>query len=212
MPDITNSMLKHITGLKWIGDVSLEDADVLVGHGQRSKNILEFGSGGSTQLLAQCRPDSLISVETDPRWISVTKNRLAKINGVPAVDFRSYTVDFDQEFDLIFVDGVDHLRREFAIQTWRYLRVGGVMLFHDTRRFQDFQNVAWVAQLYFNEISKVDVNAPATNNQTSNMSVIYKKSHEPYVNWNHTENKPAWAYGTLDSEQELCIAGWSGSS
>lgn len=70
------------------------------------------------------------------------------------------------------------------------------MLFHDTRRFQDFQNAAWIAQLYHTEISRIDVNAPASDSQASNISVIHKKISEPYVNWNETEGKPLWSYGS----------------
>lgn len=195
-------MLEHIIGLKWIGDLSLEDADVLANYSKRSDNILEFGCGGSTQIISQCCSKSIISVETDTKWIAATQERINKIGATP-VQFLNYTTQFDKQFDLIFVDGVDSLRREFAIETWKYLNVGGVMLFHDTRRFQDFQNAAWVAQLYFNEIATIDVNAKASNDQSSNITVIHKKNYEPYVNWNYTEDKPIWAYGTLDSEQEL---------
>jgi predicted O-methyltransferase YrrM len=198
-------MLTHINGLKWIGDLSLEDADILASYAKQSKQILEFGCGGSTQILAQCQPSVLISVDTDSRWIDITKTRLEKLTNIPQVLFQTYTTSFNQSFDLILVDGVDNLRREFAIETWKYLSVGGVMMFHDTRRFQDFQNAAWVAQLYFNEISKIDVNAQTSNGKSSNITIIHKKAHEPYVNWNHTENKPQWAYGTLDGEQELWI-------
>lgn len=198
-------MLENINGLKWIGDLSLEDADVLFQYGKKSKNILEFGCGGSTQILAQCFPKNLTSVDTDPRWILATQRRLDQIKDGSKVKFSSYTTNFNDQFDLILVDGVDHLRREFAIETWKYLSINGVMIFHDTRRFQDFQNAAWVAQLYFNEISKIDVNARASNEKSSNLTIIHKKTHEPYINWNYTENKPLWSYGTLDGEQELWI-------
>lgn len=195
-------MLEHINGLKWIGDLSLEDADVLAQYGRQSQEVLEFGCGGSTQILSQCSKN-IISVDTDPNWIAATERRLLQISRYNSVQFLPYTTEFTQQFDLILVDGVDHLRRQFAIDTWRYLNVGGVMLFHDTRRFQDFQNAAWVAQLYYNEISTIDVNARASNDKSSNITIIHKKAHEPYVNWNYTEGKPLWAYGTLNGEQEL---------
>lgn len=195
-------MLEYIKGLKWIGDLSLEDADVLAFYGQKSQDVLEFGCGGSTQILAQTS-QNIISTDTDPNWIAATKRRLSQLDDHKPVIFLPYTTEFVQTFDMILVDGVDHLRRQFAIDTWRYLKAEGVMLFHDTRRFQDFQNAAWIAQLYHNEISRMDINAAASNNKSSNITVIHKKNHEPYVNWNHTENKPQWAYGTLDGEQAL---------
>jgi predicted O-methyltransferase YrrM len=184
--------------IKFTGDLSLEDAGVLLDYANQSADILEFGSGGSTQLFSQSTAKTIVSVETDPGWIALTKSRLNLLDKIP-VTFIEYTTKFNQEFDLIFVDGIDYLRREFAIETWKYLRVGGTMIFHDTRRFGDFQNCAWVAQLYFNEISQILVN---THN--SNITVLHKKAHEPYVNWNHTENKPQWAYGIPDgADREL---------
>ena len=148
--------------------------------------------------MAQSGAESIISVETDAGWIDLTKQRLNQIDNSTPVEFVAYTTQFDQQFDLILVDGVDHLRREFGIETWKYLRPGGVMLFHDTRRFQDFQNAAWIAQLYFNEITSIDVNAPASNGVSSNITVLHKKEHEPYINWNDVEDKPKWAYGIPD--------------
>jgi hypothetical protein len=197
-------MLTHIKGKKFVGDLSLQDADVLAKHASISKQVLEFGSGGSTQILAQCGCDFVISVETQDHWIQATRQRLSQIPNASPVEFLSYTEKFEQQFDLVFVDGVDHLRRQFAIATWQYLKVGGVMLFHDTRRFQDFQNAAWVMQLYHNEISHIAVNESASDGVSSNITVLYKKAHEPYINWNHSEGKPLWAYGSeFDAKQLL---------
>jgi len=201
--DIINTMLEHLTGLKWIGDLSLEDTDILAQYAKSSKMILEFGCGGSTQVMAQCGAQKILSVDTDPKWIMATYQRLTLIDDHTPVQFLEYTTKFNQQFDLIFVDGVNELRREFAIDTWQYLRIGGVMIFHDTRRFQDFQNAAWVAQLYFEEISRMDINSLATNGKSSNMTVLHKKNYEPYVNWNETEDKPQWSYGTLDNNHDL---------
>lgn len=195
--------MKYTSGLRWVGDLSLEDADLLACYGQHCKHILEFGCGGSTQIFAQCNPSSIISVETSTEWIGETRKNLSKIDKAVTVQFVGYTTTFDHTFDLVFVDGVDHLRRQFAIDTWKYLEVGGVMIFHDTRRFQDFQNAAWVSQLYFNEIETIEVNQRASNNKSSNLTVLHKKQHEPYVNWNFTENKPLWAYGTLNHDKDL---------
>jgi spermidine synthase len=191
-------MLTNLQNIKFIGDLSLEDADILAGYARNARSILEFGAGGSTQIFAQFTADHIISVETDQSWITLTETRLKKLDKI--VDFIPYTTQFNQTFDMIFVDGVDHLRRDFAIETWKYLKSNGIMVFHDTRRFQDFQNAAWIAQLYFNEIKRIDVNAPASNGATSNMTILHKKQHEPYVNWNDEENKPEWAYGRPDGE------------
>jgi predicted O-methyltransferase YrrM len=161
--------------MKFIGDLSLEDADLLSLYGKRAKRILEFGCGGSTQIFSQCNPDRLISIETNQQWVEVTKRRVSKLGGTEP-EFRPYDfIPLTEEFDLIFVDGIDSLRRDFALGTWKTLKVGGVMIFHDTRRFQDFQNVAWVVQTYFNEILTININARARNNKSSNITTILKK-------------------------------------
>ena len=196
--------MEYSKGMEWIGDLSLEDADLLAQYGKNYRGrILEFGCGGSTQIFAQSSNNEIISVDTDSNWISVTQKRLNRINKAVPVRFMPYTVDFEGRFDIIFVDGIDHLRREFAIATWKYLAVGGVMLFHDTRRSEDFQNVARLAQLFHNEIDLILVNASASNHKSSNITVIRKKASEPYVNWNNVEGKPKWSYGTLEDDQPL---------
>ena len=68
------------------------------------------------------------------------------------------------------------------------------MIFHDTRRFEYFKEVAWIMQLHFGEISRVEI-----NKDESNMTVICKRIEPlPYENWNETEGKPEWAYGAVE--------------
>lgn len=197
----------YLKKIKFVGDLSLEDADLLVYYAQQSPAILEFGVGGSTQLFAQCKPKLLISLDTNLEWIEKTKSRVAQLKSKTDPQFYFYDDFFSlaqkPKFDLILVDGIDYLRREFAIEAWSLLDENGVMIFHDTRRFQDFQNAAWVAQLYHNEISEIKVNEAASNEESSNLTVIYKKKLEPYVNWNLSENKPMWAYGDIKYDGPL---------
>jgi predicted O-methyltransferase YrrM len=179
---------------------------VLCAYGKEAKTILEFGVGGSTQLFAQCKPELLCCVETDPAWVELTKTRLAKIADKTDPVFFLYgispRIDQGDEFDLIFVDGVDHLRLEFAIKHWPCLAENGVMIFHDTRREQDFKNAAWVAQMFFNEIEHIEINTKASNGKNSNITVIHKKAYEPYVNWNYEEDKPLWAYSIPGTDND----------
>ncbi len=165
--------------------------------------MLEFGVGGSTQIIAQSIPGSavFVSLDTDPAWIAVTRERLGKLGVADRCRFVAHDGAWLPEvtaaaasFDLIFDDGVDHLRRPFALETWPLLEPGGFMLFHDTRRFGDLQNVAWVMQSYFTEVEDVYVNQ-RVGGVASNVSAIKKKAAEPYVNWNQSEDKPAWMYG-----------------
>lgn len=195
--------LYHLGCKKFIGDLSLEDADVLAKHGGLSSSILEFGVGGSTQILAQCNPERLVCVDTDPEWIEATQNKLNTIAYKTDPTFLAYGQTPQGQFDMIFVDGAPDKRLQFAQDHWHLLKDGGVMLFHDTRRFEYFKDAAYVAQLYFNQIAHIEVNAKASNGHSSNITVIYKKAEEPYVNWNYTEGKPLWAYGTKDKDLPL---------
>lgn len=200
-------MLEHLGNFKFIGDLSLEDADILAYHGKRSSNILEYGVGGSTQIFAQCMPQIFVAVDTNIEWIDKTKSRLEKIKMRNDPKFYSYddymSAGFKTEYDLIFVDGLWQHRKAFAQYAWKSLSHYGVMIFHDTRRDFDFRIAMESVQDYYLEVSKVEVNAKASNNKSSNLTIIYKKYIEPYVNWNHTENKPMWAYGDLNYDGEL---------
>lgn len=174
--------------IQFIGDLSIKDAEVLEAWGRRAGRVLEFGSGGSTQIFDQCGCN-VISVETSPEWVAKTKRRVSE-----RVQFVDYRTDFDGLFDVVFVDGIDELRRDFGLKTWRYLKVGGVMIFHDTRRDWDFDNALAVIRANYLEVWHVEVNA-RMNGVSSNCTVVHKKECEPYVNWTQMEGKPRSAYG-----------------
>lgn len=190
----------QLEGLKWVGDLSLPDADVLVHFGRKSKRVLEFGVGGSTHLLAQCKPDVLISLDTSKEWLDITNIKLAKIKDKTNVNLHEYAdlqniIDSQTEpFDLIFDDGIDELRLEFAKKTWNSLAVGGIMLFHDTRRQQDVANVLNTVLAFHEEVNGITLNIGDSFGNTSNMSAIVKKVPEPYVNWNFNEGRPEESY------------------
>ena len=190
-----------LKGLRWTGDLSLEDAAVLAYLARNHHRILEFGAGGSTQIFAQVTPGQVWSYETDSAWQTTTESRLQTL--AKTVTWLGPGDPLPDHVDLIFVDGRDDLRRDWAIKAWPTLASGGVMAFHDTRRFQDFQNLAWVAQLFYTEINHILVNTAAQTGNHSNISLIYKRPRLDYVNWNHTEGKPQWAYGDLDPTRPL---------
>lgn len=195
--------------LKFVGDLSLEDAALLERYASRARRVLEFGVGGSTQILSQAvSPDAtLVSIDTDPAWIEVTRQRLRHIGVDNRCRFLPYegwldaTKAISPSFDLIFDDGVDEHRRSFALTSWELLEPGGFMLFHDTRRFGDFVNVAWLAQTYFEEVAEARFNERVGGN-ASNISVVLKKEREPYVDWRFAEGKPMWQYGGLEEIPE----------
>ena len=209
-------MLKYLGKIKFIGDLSLEDADILSKYAKQSTNILEFGVGGSTQILAQCFPDKLVSVDNNQFWIDVTDKRIRSLENKVSPEFHFWNPDDNStdpylifseyksnSFDMIFVDGFWHYRKTFARASWNLLKPGGVVIFHDTRRDFDFEIAIDFAKEKFTEIKLIETNAEASNGKSSNMTVLHKKVAEPYVNWHETEGKPEWAYGDPSYDGKL---------
>jgi SAM-dependent methyltransferase len=180
--------------LKFVGDLSIRDASLLH-HFVFNYDVLEFGCGGSTQIFA-AQGNKVVSVDTDPYWIDRTYNNLELIpDGNKNVRFVPYDYfTFDNQYDVIFIDGAPDKRLQFAEKAWHCLKPGGMMIFHDTRRFEYFREAAWIIQLYHSEVYKVEV-----NNYESNLTFIHKRFQPIYYeNWNLTEGKPMWAYGAED--------------
>lgn len=181
--------------MRWVGDLSIQDAKIIEKYAI-SGDILEFGAGGSTMIIAQSADvKSLISVETDQYWIDITSRRMKAIEDKIEPIFLDYSeVPVTGNFDMIFVDGVDHLRLDFARRTWNLLKPLGFMIFHDTRRFQDFKNAISIAEEFFEEILSIDVNIEYEG-IPSNLTILQKKNSIQYVSWPDEENKPEWSYG-----------------
>lgn len=187
---------------KFVGDLSDADALVLESRVSNAHYVLEFGAGGSTQIIAQSMPKDgrMVSVDTEPRWIETTRSRLALLGVEDRCRFVNYAAwprSVTGEVDLVFVDGLSTHRRAFAKTAWPLLRVGGVMLFHDTRRPTDAGNMCSLVARSFEEIDLVEMNTRAASGDASNISVVRKKKREPYVNWQVVEDKPRWRYGKL---------------
>jgi predicted O-methyltransferase YrrM len=190
--------------IPYIGDISKADAEVLNQCARKYANILEFGCGASTQVIAASAGISLVtSIDTDQGWIEKTIGNLALLEIKKEVTFLTYDTfmsmvkDGKRDFDFIFVDGVDSLRRTFAIDIWPYLVAGGIMAFHDTRRAHDFRNVLEVLAQFQNEVGTVEFNC-----QHSNITIVQKNAPEPYDNWQITENKQPWQLGYGDVPPE----------
>jgi predicted O-methyltransferase YrrM len=190
--------------IEYIGDISKKDATVLRMYAQTSNNILEFGCGASTQVIANyvSKEARITSIDTEEAWIEKTRSNIKVLGIKNHVNFLNYNTFMDHilvdiHFDFIFDDGADSLRREFAIKMWPYLAVGGVIGFHDTRRGPDFRNVLEVLAHYQNEVDDV-----AFNVWGSNITMIWKKVAEPYDNWQITEKREPWqlGYGELPEE------------
>ena len=179
--------------IDYIGDISNNDAEVLKDLAKRANDILEFGCGASTQVLAYYTSGTVVSVETEPSWIQKTGENLIRLNIQSKVYFKSYE-QFktypEGPYDLIFDDGVDGYRAEFAESSWKLLKVGGALCFHDTRRSQDIANVCTFIAAHSPEIESIII-----NKDHSNITVIRKKVAEFYENWNLVEGKGMDQYG-----------------
>ncbi len=183
----------------FVGDLSIQDAAVLENLGSRATSILEFGVGGSTQILCGAAPHdaTLASVDTDPEWIVRTAKNLDLLGlSRDRHCFANYQTWVEElrgrVFDLVFVDGVGQYRVPFARAAWNQLCVGGIILFHDTRRELDLKDVFGFMLERFHEVAD-----PFINTHHSNLSGFRRKAPEPYENWNVTEGKPDWAYGLV---------------
>jgi predicted O-methyltransferase YrrM len=189
---------------KFIGDLSKQDAALLESYAENSRSVLEFGVGGSTQIIAQSilPGTGFISLDTDDRWIEKTRVNLRRLGVEDRCRMLRYG-DFPVtgEFDLIFNDGCESLRREFALKSFPLLAVGGALLFHDTRRLPYVQNVMAVVETFFEEIEHVYLNIAS-----SNITVVRKKAKQPYVSWNAVEQKLSWQVGYGEVPEEF----WKG--
>lgn len=175
--------------IEYRGDISRQDAQLLVEYASSSNRILEFGPGASTQVMAWAASSDaeLVSVETDPWWIKRTQKNLADLGIFRPVEFLLYGTEPAGEFDLIFVDGADDKRLEFASVMWPKLEAnGGCMLFHDTRRGNDLAAALQMALSFLGEVRRISI-----NEGESNITVVEKRPRLDYVNWNIVEGRPS---------------------
>lgn len=192
--------------IPYIGDVSKADAEVLAYYAAKSKNILEFGCGASTQIMSFNTGSNILSVDTEFLWIDKTRGNLDLLGIGENVRFEDYGVfmrdlnntAISREYDFVFDDGADHLRVDFARIIWPHIKIGGRLAFHDTRRFHDFANALGLLAYYQNEIDKVYFNTAK-----SNITIIQKKIAEPYDNWQISENKEPWQLGYGEVPEEI---------
>ena len=201
-------MLEHLKGLKWVGDLSLQDADLLAMYGRKSKSVLEFGAGGSTMIFGQTC-SNVFSVETEPDWIELMQKRLNAIGCrhvelMPYSKYLSYLKDSGLMFDTIFIDCHTSKRPAVIKHAWRFLKEDGVLLIHDTRKSSKYKHLnhpyatifPYLFQTHYTNIRSLDFCAEASDGQRSNTTVIIKGMIPEYVNWQDVENKPKWAYGS----------------
>lgn len=183
---------------KYIGDISRQDAELLEHYASLSRSVLEFGVGASTQVIAQSIPAgaTFVSLDTEDEWMARTADCLARLGVERRCRMTRYSEwpALPDRFDLVFDDGKDALRREFAMRSFPMLVPGGAMLLHDTRRVEDVRNVTTLVETFFEEVEHVHLNKRVAG-VSSNITVVVKKKREPYVDWNAAEGRQAWAVG-----------------
>lgn len=180
----------------FIGDLSDADYAVLGAKGLGARTaILEFGVGGSTQILASHSLPTvpMVSVDTNYDWIMRTRNNLELLQ-----IYRTLPVKFHlwesrlklpiDEFDLIFVDGFQPSRKDFARQTWPLLQPGGWLLWHDCHRDRDKQEII---QFLSEHTPEIEAFYPGLNK--SNLAAFQKRPYLKPENWQ--TGKQRWELG-----------------
>lgn len=185
--------------MKYLGDLSRRDVQVLAEYAARADGIVEFGVGASTQVIAEHCPDRgwFHSIDTSEEWIKRTQENLRKLNiyRVPSfVTWERWLCLETLPADLAFDDGIDDLRCEFALRIWPKLKIGGVLLIHDTRHLEHIERT--IVPLIHEFHSEID--AIRFNEQGSNIAAVVKKISEPYVNWNECEKIARGAFARFD--------------
>ncbi len=184
--------------INFIGDLSKEDARLLKKYVINANNILEFGCGGSTQIISQFCKTNFTSIDTKKVWIDKTLNNIQLFNIKQCVNFKLYNeFNFkkDCQYDLIFNDGAIDKRLEFALNIWDSLIYGGYLLIHDSKTVKVCNILKTILSEKLLEISSIQLNV-----DNSNISVITKQKRNEYKNWNVIENKPEWLYSPLNAD------------
>lgn len=174
--------------IDFVGDLSKADAEVLADFATMSKDILEFGCGGSTQILAHFTEGKVISLDTERVWMEKTAAHLARLKIEPGkcyiLPYEGWIEKPDGMYDLVFNDGADSLRRYFGLAVWKHIKPGGWLLLHDQRRRPDWDTTAHIISEYWQEIGNVYYNY-----EDSNITCIQKRIKPAiYENWQETEN------------------------
>ena len=178
--------------IEYIGDISSADASVLAAWAEQSFDILEFGMGASTQVIAHYTKCKVISIDTSPTWLQKTESNLNRLN-IPRskyelIQFNElYEIEHvmsSHDWDFVFDDGVDHMRRPFGTIVWPYIKKNGWLALHDQRRKHDWDNAAAIINRYWEEIGTVYY-----NHRDSNITFIEKREKPAiYSNWQIDEN------------------------
>ncbi len=180
----------------FIGDLSRADASTLAALVPGRKRIVEFGVGGSTQIIAQSMDAdaTLLALDTDPAWLERTAVNLRALGTGDRVTLAPYGTAIAAPIDLAFVDGSEHLRLPFAEFIWPMLSVGGLLVLHDARhRVYVGPLLALVADEFR------DVRSVTLNDGDTNFAIVERGPRREYVDWNAAEGREAWEAGYVEA-------------
>lgn len=168
---------------KAIGDLSPADRVRLRELAEASPRILEAGVGASTQILTHYSPGSVLTYDTDPKWVERVRDVLFPQVGVKGrcqfLKYEAGTTKLIGKYDLVFVDLAWELRLEFALKAWPRLVPGGRLVFHDARRTKDMILFSQFLNVNYREIASVDICF-----QESNLIEFIKREKRiDYENW-----------------------------
>jgi len=147
------------------------------------RDVVEFGAGGSTLLLARCAA-SLHTWDTSEDWLGGTGRRVSQIPDRtcdPAFTLSATVPDDVPDCDVLWVDGFSGQRRAWAA---RHLpRAAECVILHDSRKSVAWGALAEVVRKHALRIRRIDMHP-----DESNLIVIWTR-REPleYENWNGTE-------------------------
>ena len=115
---------------------------------QKNQIIFEFGCGASTLFFAK-RVKKVISLETDPRWFAIIKNKLVEqslsnveitlmTDGLTNNLYQTFAKNYGEKFDFIVVDSLK--RFECAKNSVKALKEGGSLILDDSER-KNYQKI-----------------------------------------------------------------------
>lgn len=102
------------------------------------KNVLEYGPGGSTEIMLQTSDAHIHSIEHEYRWFEEARHKFEGNDRVTLhyiKDHEEYvSSDFGLKYDLIFVDGLCAWRVDCLKAAIGKLAPSGYVILHDSER------------------------------------------------------------------------------
>ncbi len=189
-----------MTAPLFIGDISAADASTLAALVPGRKRIVEFGVGGSTQIIAQSMDADAVlwAYDTDPEWLTRTAVNLETLgvdrSRVLLLPSYEQHAEIPGPVDLAFVDCAERFRIPFAHLIWPRLSVGGLLVLHDARPLVYVQPLLALVADNFRDVRSVTLNADDTN-----FAIVERGPRRDYADWNAAEGREPWEAGYAEA-------------